>query len=76
MYNLSLGNFVVKAKVRHSQMVSAQPAQPWVTAEPKGTILAVHCTCMAGLGEVCSHVAVLLLTLEAHTKYKLKISCT
>ena len=37
-YNLSLGNFVVKAKVGHSQTVLAQPAQPWTTAEPKGTI--------------------------------------
>ena len=64
---------MVKAKIRHSQTVSAQPAQPWVTTEPKGTILAVHCMCMAGLGEVCSHVTALLFTLEAHTKYKHKI---
>lgn len=25
-----------------------------------GNILAAHCTCMAGLGEACSHVATLL----------------
>ena len=49
-YNLSSRNFMVKAKVRHSQTVLAQPAQPWVTAEPKGTILAVHYMCMACLG--------------------------
>ena len=76
VYNLSSGNFVVKAKVRHSQTVLAQPTQPWVTAEPKRTVLAAHCTCMAGLCEVCSHVVALLFTLEAHTKYKQKISCT
>ena len=76
VYNVSSGNFIMKAKVRHSQTVLAQPTQPWVTAEPKGTILAEHCTCMAGLGEFCSHVAALLFTLEAHTKYKQKMSCT
>ena len=66
----------MRAKVRHSQMVLALPAQPWVVAESKGTIMAAHCTCMAGLGEVCYDVTALLFTLEAHTKYKHELSCT
>ena len=31
-----------------------------VVSEKNGTILAAHCTCMAGLGEVCTHVAAVL----------------
>ena len=69
-------SIVVRAKVRHSQTVTAQPAQPWVAAETNGTIVAAHCTCMAGLGEVCSHVSALLFTVEAHTKFTRETSCT
>ena len=69
-------SIVVRDKVRHSQTVTAEPAQPWVTAETNRTIAAAHCTCMAGLGEVCSHVSALLLTVEAHTKFTRETSCT
>ena len=67
---------VVSAKVRHSQTVSAQPAHPWVAAQTNGTIICAHCTCMAGLGEVCSHISALLFTIEAHTKFQKDVSCT
>ncbi|KAG0441290.1 hypothetical protein HPB47_015993 [Ixodes persulcatus] len=32
--------------------------QPWAVTKKEGTVLSAHCTCMAGLGEACSHVAV------------------
>ena len=37
----------------------------WVLCEVDGTVEAGHCTCMAGLGEVCSHVAAILFYLES-----------
>ena len=39
-----------------------KPLNPWSIVNPDGTIQASHCDCMAGLGEVCSHVAAMLFT--------------
>jgi len=46
------------------QRVSASSLKLWVAATKEGTIVCGHYTRMAGLGEVCSHVAALLFTLE------------
>ncbi len=67
---------VVLARVRHSQSVSAPPLIPWIAAENIGTILCAHYTCMAGLGEACSHISALLFAAEAHTKLAQETSCT
>ena len=42
----------------------------WVAVEHVGTVLCGHCTCMAGLGDVCSHVAAILFTIDANTQLK------
>eukprot|EP00117_Sycon_ciliatum_P037992 scpid40803/ scgid28309/ Inhibitor of growth protein 1 len=67
---------VVKAKVRHSQSVSSDPLTPWIAAEHNGTIICAHCTCKAGLGEACAHIAALLFALESHTKFVSDNACT
>ena len=67
---------VVIARVRHSQKLSDTPVKPWIAALQNGTVLCAHCTCMAGLGEACSHVAALLFTIEANTRYRNSVSCT
>ena len=64
------------ARVRHSQRISTTPVKQWVAAEKGGTIICAHCTCMAGLGEACSHIAALLFVLEANTKMQKNTSCT
>ena len=46
------------------------PLRPWVIAEENGTIQSAHCTCMAGLGEACSHVGALLFYVDAAVKIK------
>ena len=38
---------------------------PWVVAEESGKGIAVHCDCMAGLGESCTHVASLLFAIKS-----------
>ena len=48
---------ILIAKVRHSQSVTATPLHPWIAAKRSGMILFSQCTCMAGLGEACSNVA-------------------
>ena len=54
----------------HSQRLSAKPLKPWILAEKGGRILAAHCDCMAGLGEICTHVAALLFAIEATVKVR------
>ena len=67
---------LLTARVRHSQKVSATPVKPWVAAEKGGTVICAHCTCMAGLGEGCSHISALMFVLEANTKMQNNVSCT
>ena len=41
--------------------------RPWVIVSPSGLVLCAHCECMAGLGEACTHVRVLLFySMEAY----------
>lgn len=62
--------------MHHSQKLSQPALLPWVAVQDDGTILSGHCTCMAGLGEVCSHVAAVLFTLEEAVKIADGTSCT
>lgn len=52
------------------------PLKPWVAAKMDGTVLAAHCNCMAGLGEVCSHVGALLFAVEAGVRIVKAKTCT
>ena len=51
-------------QVNHSQKMR-EKLTPWVIAEESGEVIAVHCDCMAGLGESCTHVASLLFAIES-----------
>uniref|UniRef100_A0AAV2JB71 SWIM-type domain-containing protein n=1 Tax=Knipowitschia caucasica TaxID=637954 RepID=A0AAV2JB71_KNICA len=65
------------ANVKPSQRVNDQPHKPWVALTAEGKVTAGHCTCMAGLGESCSHVAALLFKVEAFVRLGLtKETCT
>lgn len=57
--------FLALAQVKHSQKLRAPPLRPWVIAQKDGVVLAAHCTCMAGLGETCSHVGAVLFAIKA-----------
>ena len=62
--------FTVTGLVKHSQSISAQALKPWFAAEKGGMVICAHCTCMAGLGEACSHVSALLFAVQSN------LSCT
>lgn len=57
-------------KVKHSQRMNDAPLLPWVIIEKDGSIICGHCTCMAGAGEVFSHVGALLFAVEAAIKIR------
>ena len=44
--------------------------QPWLILEPDGTVISAHCNCMAGIGEVCSHIGALLFAVKAVVKIR------
>ena len=59
-------NYLFLAVVKHSQSLSVAPLKAWIAIKGDGEILCAHCTCMAGLGEACSHVAAVLFAAEAN----------
>ena len=62
--------------VKHSQSVSLPSLKTWTTIKQSGEVACAHCTCMAGIGEACSHIAAVLFTVEANTNMKQQFSCT
>ena len=56
--------------------MSAEPLTPWVVVQECGTVEAAHCTCMAGLGEACSHIGALLFFLMASWEQVSNTACT
>ena len=69
-------NYLFLSTVKHSQSVSLPPLRVWVITKSDGEVITAHCTCMAGLGEVCSHVAAVLFAAEANSLTKLQFSST
>lgn len=63
-------------QVNHSQSLSVPPVKVWIHARCDGEVLAAHCSCMAGNGEACSHVAALLFYIECVTRAREERSCT
>ena len=61
--------------MHHSQKFD-QPLKPWVAVQQDGVILTGHCTCMAGLGESCSHLTAVLFAIEAGVRNYKDIACT
>ena len=62
--------YLITAYVKHSQRLSVPPAKAWIAAEKNGVVVCAHCNCMAGLGEVCTHIAAILFTLDANVHAK------
>lgn len=62
--------------MRHSQRCNAGLLSCWLIIENTGEVCCAHCTCMAGLGEVCTHVAAVLFYLETAARINGIPSCT
>ncbi|XP_023211357.1 uncharacterized protein LOC111614206 isoform X2 [Centruroides sculpturatus] len=65
---------MLKGKIQSGQKKTFQ--HPWAVVQINGVIVSGHCTCMAGLGESCSHLGALLLTIEATVKANEETPCT
>ena len=60
----------------HSQSLNETPLRPWLSCQIDGQVLSCHCTCKAGLGETCSHVAATLFYVDAVKRQKDQTACT
>lgn len=69
-------NVCVALQVNHSRSLNSRPLEPWLLLHADGAVELAHCTCMAGLGEACSHIAAVLFYLEALVKLREGKSCT
>ncbi|CAN7950895.1 unnamed protein product [Ixodes pacificus] len=67
---------VVVSEVNHSQSLSAPPLKVWLLMKNDGEVVIAHCTCMAGHGEACSHVAAILFYFEVGLQMRDEASCT
>ena len=69
-YQKTGSNFVIlKAEVMPSQRLNEDPHVPWIVVNSLSTMIeTAHCTCMAGLGESCSHIGAILWRLQLHKK--------
>ncbi len=75
-YNADKKVYIIKARVKHSQSMNDTPLKPWTAVAQDGEILFAHCDCMAGLGEVCSHMAASMFNLVAYSSVIKDIACT
>ncbi|XP_077529384.1 uncharacterized protein LOC144141751 [Haemaphysalis longicornis] len=73
---VSADTVIIVSKVNHSQNLSVPPVQVWTLVKSDGEVIAAHCSCMAGIGEACSHVAALLFYLECVARARKDRSCT
>ncbi|XP_022777612.1 uncharacterized protein LOC111319046 [Stylophora pistillata] len=67
---------VVTARVYHLQRTRTTPLSTWLLADVSGEVILGHCDCMAGLCEACSHIAALLVAVEAGYRMRDSVTCT
>lgn len=67
-FQISMRYICCPLQVKHSQKLNLKPLHCWLVVDHNGIVLCAHCTCMAGLGEVCSHVGAALFALESWSR--------
>ncbi|KAM3914026.1 uncharacterized protein RB166_019203 [Leptodactylus fuscus] len=55
---------IVLATVAPGQR-NGNPYECWIVCHENGEVFSAHCQCIAGIGEVCSHIAAVLFAIEA-----------
>ena len=60
----------------HSQRLGDPPLRPWISIKLDGEVVCAHCTCIAGVGEACSHIGATLFALETSIKLLKNTACT
>ena len=58
------GNYLIRAS-----MFTKTPSNYWICVKADGEILYAHCSCLSGLGEVCSCVEAIMFNLLLTSEY-------
>ncbi|CAH1270905.1 Hypp4506 [Branchiostoma lanceolatum] len=66
--------YLIRSKVKHSMALRTKAVSVWVAVQEDGAVITGHCDCMAGVSEVCSHVAATLFYIAKAAD--MKTSCT
>ena len=65
-HNLSGSKYcIIREKCRKSHSIKDPFHKLWIILEKTAKIRTLHCTCMAGMGEACNHVAAAIYRAEA-----------
>ena len=72
-HNLTSSNYCIfESEYRRSQSINDTYHKIWLVFEKIAKIKACHCTCMAGMGQTCNHVAAAMYEVEATVRSDLK----
>nr|CAI5865746.1 unnamed protein product [Callosobruchus analis] len=74
--NIGPAYALVLAKVKHSQRLGESALEVWAIFNNDGSVESAHCTCIAGAGEVCSHIGALLFAVEYIVEARNTVTCT
>ncbi|CAN7990021.1 unnamed protein product [Ixodes pacificus] len=69
-------NFLTSGWVQQPRSKVLGDRNVFIVGKPDGEVLLAHCTCMAGLGEACSHIGSILFYFEAVIKRREELTCT
>ncbi|KAH7949036.1 hypothetical protein HPB49_004241 [Dermacentor silvarum] len=69
-------NYIDGGNVNHSQRLGDGPLKVWVLCMADGSVLTAHCTCMAGVGEACSHIGACLFAVDTGVRMRNEKTCT
>ncbi|CAN7987264.1 unnamed protein product [Ixodes hexagonus] len=69
-------NFLTSGWVQQPRSKVLRDRNVVIVGKPDGQVLLAHCTCMAGLGEACSHIGAILIYLEVVVKRRDEQTCT
>ena len=71
-HNLSGSKYcIIRGECKKSQSIEDPFHKLWIILEMAAKIRTCHCTCMAGIGETCNHVAAAMYYFEAAVRISL-----
>ncbi|XP_049513405.1 uncharacterized protein LOC125940835 [Dermacentor silvarum] len=73
---LQQGKVLLLGEVNHSLRLGDGPLKVWVLCMADGSVLTAHCTCMAGVGEACSHIGACLFAVDTGVRMRNDKTCT
>ena len=62
---VGFSHYIFNGECKQSQKINEINHKLWIIMEKSVKIRSCHCTCMAGIGQSCNHVAAAMYRIEA-----------